>query len=63
HADGNTVIAFFDGEGTALDGLRYRNTYGWLMHLREDQIINMQVLFDSIPLNDLWQRVKPDPSA
>ena len=63
HADGNTVIAFFDGEGTALDGLRYRNTYGWLMHLREDQIINMQVLFDSIPLDDLWQRVKPGPSA
>jgi uncharacterized protein len=59
HADGNTVIAFFDGEGTALDGLLYRNTYGWLMHLREDQITNIQVLFDGIPLNDLWQRVKP----
>lgn len=63
HADGDTVIAFFDAEGTALDGLLYRNTYGWLMHLREDQIISVQILFDSIALNDLWQRVKPGPSA
>ena len=63
HADGDTVIAFFDAEGTALDGLPYRNTYGWLMHLREDQIINVQILFDSIALDALWQRVKPGPSA
>ena len=29
HSDGDTIIALFDGEATALDGKPYRNTYAW----------------------------------
>src|ERR1700761_7349176 len=33
YAEGDTVIALFDAEGTALDGKPYRNTYAWFMQM------------------------------
>ena len=29
HADGDTVIVYFDGRGVAKDGIAYENTYAW----------------------------------
>jgi uncharacterized protein len=62
YADGDTVIVFFDAEGTARDGLPYRNTYSWFLTLREGKIVRASAFFDSLAFNDLWQRVTPVPN-
>jgi uncharacterized protein len=63
YADGDTVVAYFDAEGTARDGIAYRNTYAWFLHLRDDRIVAASAFFDSLAFNDLWQRVVPAPST
>lgn len=57
YADGDTVIVFFDAEGTARDGVPYRNTYSWFLTLSDGRIVKGVAFFDSIAFNDLWQRV------
>jgi len=57
YADGDTVVVFFDAQGTARDGVPYRNTYAWFLTLRDGTIIEASAFFDSIAFNDLWQRV------
>jgi ketosteroid isomerase-like protein len=59
YADGDTVVVFFDAQGTARDNVPYRNTYAWLLTLRDGQIVTASAFFDSIAFNDLWQRVTP----
>lgn len=59
YADGDTVVVFFDAEGTARDGVPYRNTYSWFLTLRDGQIVKASAFFDSIAFNDLWRRVAP----
>ncbi|MGE2727967.1 nuclear transport factor 2 family protein [Mycolicibacterium vaccae] len=59
YADGDTVIALFDAEGVAVDGLPYRNTYAWFLTLRAGWIVEATAFFDSVAFNDLWQRVTP----
>lgn len=62
YADGDTVIVFFDAEGTARDGIPYRNTYAWFLHLRDDRIVSASAFFDSLAFDDLWRRVTPAPN-
>ena len=57
YADNDTVIVFFDAEGTARDGLPYRNTYAWVLTLKDNEIVKASAFFDAIAFNDLWQRV------
>lgn len=57
YADGDTVIVLFDAEGTARDGVPYRNTYSWYLTLADNRIVKATAFFDSIAFNDLWQRV------
>ncbi|BCI54046.1 hypothetical protein NIIDNTM18_33240 [Mycolicibacterium litorale] len=57
YADGDTVIAFFDAEGVARDGVAYRNTYAWFLTLDGGEIVRASAFFDSLAFNDLWQRV------
>jgi uncharacterized protein len=59
YADGDMVIAFFDGAGTALDGKPYQNSYTWYMQMKDEQIVNAVAFFDSVEFNDFWTRVKP----
>jgi uncharacterized protein len=59
HSDGDTVIAFFDGEAIALDGKPYRNTYAWFMEMRDGEIVNVTAFFDSIAFDEFWKRVRP----
>jgi ketosteroid isomerase-like protein len=59
YADGDTVIAHFDGGGTANDGAAYTNSYVWLLTLRDGKIVRGIAFFDSIAFNDLWRRVQP----
>lgn len=57
YADGDTVIAFFDASGMALDGRPYTNTYAWFLEMREGKIVKAAAFFDSIAFDDLWSRV------
>ncbi|RNF32197.1 ketosteroid isomerase [Massilia aurea] len=58
-ADGDTVIVFFDAQGTALDGKPYVNTYTWIMEMRDGRALRVWAFFDAIEFNELWTRVKP----
>jgi ketosteroid isomerase-like protein len=60
YADGDTVIALFDAQGTARDGKPYRNTYSWYMQIRDGKIVNATAFFDTIEFTDLWNRIKPE---
>jgi ketosteroid isomerase-like protein len=59
HADGDTVVIFFDATGTARDGKSYANTYAWFFHMRDGKVIKASAFFDSVVFNDLWRRVTP----
>jgi alcohol dehydrogenase, propanol-preferring len=37
--DGDTVIIFFDANGTARDGIPYGNTYAWFLDMRDGKVI------------------------
>jgi ketosteroid isomerase-like protein len=60
YADGDTVIAFFDASGVALDGEEYANTYAWFLEMRDGEIVKAFAFFDSIEFDDLWRRVERD---
>ncbi|MGK9171100.1 nuclear transport factor 2 family protein [Inquilinus limosus] len=62
YADGDTVVAFFDGRGIARDGKPYANTYAWFLGMRAGRIIRASAFFDAIEFNDLWTRVEPAPA-
>jgi uncharacterized protein len=59
YADGDTVIALFDAEGTARDGKPYRNTYTWYMKMENGAIVETTAFFDTIEFTDFWTRVTP----
>ena len=61
YAEGDTVIAFFDASGVALDGKPYVNTYAWILEMESGRIVRANAFFDSIAFDDLWRRVKADP--
>jgi ketosteroid isomerase-like protein len=60
YADGDTVIALFDAEGTARDGKPYRNTYTWYLRMRDGAIVEAVAFFDTIEFTDFWTRIKPE---
>jgi len=57
YADGDMVIALWDGEGVAKDGKPYRNTYTWYLQFRGDQVVKAIAFFDTVEFNDFWARV------
>jgi uncharacterized protein len=59
YADGDTVIALFDAEGTARDGKPYKNTYSWYLRMRDGAIVEATAFFDTIEFTDFWTRIKP----
>jgi uncharacterized protein len=63
YADGDMVVAFFDGEGTALDGKPYRNTYTWYLRMKDRVIAEATAFFDTIEFTDFWTRVAPARGA
>jgi uncharacterized protein len=58
-ADGDIVIIFFDGKGTARDGKPYTNTYFWLFEMHDGKVTRASAMFDSVEFNDFWSRVSP----
>lgn len=57
YADGDMVIALWDGTATAKDGKPYDNTYSWYMTMKNGRIIKAVAFFDTIDLADLWERI------
>lgn len=59
YADADTVIIFFDGATTALDGLPYRNTYTWYFTMKGGRVVKATAFFDTRVFDELWNRVSP----
>ena len=59
HADGKSVIIFFDAAGVASDGKPYQNTHAWLFDMRDGKVVRAWAFYDSLSFNDLWRRLKP----
>lgn len=59
YADADTVIIFFDGATTALDGLPYRNTYTWYFTMKDRRVVKATAFFDTRVFDELWNRVSP----
>jgi uncharacterized protein len=59
YADGDIVIAFFEGSAMAVDGLPYRNTYTWLFRMKDEQVTEATAFFDTRDFDALWERVAP----
>lgn len=57
YADGDMVIALWDGKATAKDGIPYNNTYSWNMKIKGDKIIEVVAFFDTIDLAKIWERI------
>ena len=62
HADGDTVVIFFDASGTARDGKPYANTYAWFFEMKDGRVVKASAFFDSAEFNDFRQRVTPAPN-
>jgi uncharacterized protein len=58
-ADGDMVIALWDGAATAKDGRPYRNTYTWYFRMQNGNAIEAIALLDMREFTDLWTRVSP----
>lgn len=61
YADGDMVVALFDGAATVKDGLPYTNTYSWYMRMKDGQIIEVVAFFDTRDFDALWNRLSPGP--
>ena len=46
YADGDVVVAVWDGAATAADGEPYRNSYSWAMTLRDGRITEVTAFLD-----------------
>jgi uncharacterized protein len=57
YADGDTVIALWDGTAIAKDGKPYNNTYSWYMTLKNDRVVKAIAFFDTLELADIWERI------
>ena len=57
YADGDDVIAVWDGTATAKDEQPYRNTYCWIMTLKNGRITHVVAFLDLIEYTDVLNRI------
>lgn len=57
YAEGDMVIALWDGTARAKDGKPYTNTYSWYMTMKHGRIVKVVAFFDTIELTELWKRI------
>ncbi|WP_231646437.1 nuclear transport factor 2 family protein [Mycolicibacterium mengxianglii] len=58
-AEGDVVVAIWDGTATARDGRPYVNSYAWVMTLRDERVVRATAFLDMVVLNELLERVEP----
>lgn len=57
-ADGDTVVARFEGDATALDGLPYHNEYCWVLAFRRGSVVRVHAYLDMVAVAELIDRVE-----
>lgn len=58
-AEGDVVVAIWDGTATARDGRPYANSYAWVMTMRDERVVRVTAFLDLVILDELLQRVAP----
>ncbi|EIH1038096.1 nuclear transport factor 2 family protein [Escherichia coli] len=60
-ADGDYVIVNFDGEGVAGDGIPYRNSYVWIIRMRDGKAVEVDAFLDLTLYDEVLRRVPLPP--
>lgn len=63
YADGDQVVALWDGRATTRDGRSYRNTYAWFFTMRGGKAIEVKALLNLAAYDEVLHRVTPAPAA
>lgn len=56
-ADGDHVVIHWQGEGTARDGVPYRNSYAWIFRIEDEKAVEVTAFLDLAPYEDVLRRV------
>lgn len=56
-AEGDWVIALWDGQATTLEGKPYNMSYSWYMQLKDGKIVNVIAFLDGIQFNEAMKIV------
>ncbi|RBQ18995.1 hypothetical protein DP939_17585 [Spongiactinospora rosea] len=59
YCEGDTTAVHWHGTGVANNGMRYTNSYVWIMTLRRGKVVSGIAFLDSISFNELWRNVPP----
>jgi ketosteroid isomerase-like protein len=57
YAEGDVVIALWDGTATARDGKAYNMAYSWYMQMKDGKIISVVAFLDGIAFTDIMSRL------
>jgi uncharacterized protein len=57
-AEGDEVVALWEGHATATDGRAYDNTYCWVMRVQDGKVTEATAFFDAPMLTDLFERIR-----
>ncbi len=60
YADGDVVVALWDGTAMAKNGQPYRNTYCWIMTLKNGRITHVVAFLDLIKYTNVLNRISDD---
>lgn len=58
-ADGDHVIANWEGQAMARDGQPYRNSYAWILRMQAGKAVEVTAFLDLAPYDDVLQRISP----
>jgi ketosteroid isomerase-like protein len=61
-AQDDVVVALWDGEATARDGVPYRNHYAWVFRMENSQAVEIEIFLDLSTYQGVIDRV-PAPAA
>lgn len=56
-ADGDHVIAHWEGSGVARDGKPYANSYAWIMRMQDGKAAEVTAYLDLAPYDDILRRI------
>ena len=61
-ADGDHVIAQWEGSGVARDGKDYSNSYAWILRMQDGKATEVTAFLDLAPYDDVLRRIPaPQP--
>jgi ketosteroid isomerase-like protein len=59
YADGDMVIALWEGVATATDGKPYNTSYSWNLEMKNGKIFKVVAFLDGIAFQDIMTRLQP----